>query len=224
MVKSPASEQSRKKIISSVMNSHTKIVRPVSCFVLKSSSEFTSRSVDVFSSLNTLENKHQTWVSNNETHETFDDSNNHERVQDTKDVFKKPFAPLPIKRKTTHISRNRRNMKKWIKYSLADVPLSSDATNSAVAFQFLSELRKKKEAEETGVTSSTDEKLVFCKPKKKKRYSKTCNSNVASSSVSGSDSITSDRNSQCLEKFSCQNGEDKPNVNLMHLQDDFNDA
>lgn len=227
MVKSSAPPQSSKKLISSVMSSHTKIVRPVECFTLKATTEFVTRSVDIFSSLTSLENKHQSWVSHNETHKPFEDTPVPEPVQPDPHVFKrpfqpvqsdpyvfkKPFAPLPLKQK----AKNKRNMRKWIKYSLEDIPLTSDATNSAVAFKFLRELREKKESMEE--TDSTGDKVIFCRPIKRKKDLNPCNVDAPSCSMS-SNKETSDQVSSSPRESS----QKEEGIKLMHLQDDFDDA
>lgn len=224
MVKSSKLGQSNRSLVSTVMNSHTRIIQPAERFVLKSSSEFASRSVNIFNSLNYLEMDHKDWMSHNETYTSFEDHNNNEVIHTPANEFKKPFAPLPQKRKANLFSplTVKRNMKKWIKYSLADVPISSDATNAAVALEFLSELRKKKDEEEMEVTSSTDEKIVFSKPKK--LDSKLCDTTAASGSFSLINEI-SDQNSQCSQRASSQKAIGfMSRVTLQHLHEDLEDS
>jgi len=201
----------------SLVNTHTKIVHPVKSFALKSSMEFASRSLSVFNDLNTIEMNHNAWVSENETHDSFDLNNNNIPPPVTSDTFKKPFAPVPRKRKSSFFPY-KRNVRKWIKYSLEDVPISSDATNTAVALQFLDELRKKKEKNIIEENSS-DDQVVFRKPSK--RLSNV-NNTIDSASTSTNEVWEQHPESEKipLKKLKTSNS----NIKLLHLQDDFDDA
>lgn len=127
----------------------------------------------------------------------------------TSDTFKKPFLPARRNRKHDFISKNK-NTRVWRKYSLRDVPLASDAKNAAVAFQFLSELRKQKEESSSNETALDDGKVTFRKPVKRNLFQSTSSprNKVSSSSKTVTEKLSENINS---------------GIKLDHLEDEFED-
>lgn len=156
-----SSERSDDNLVNSVDKSHTTIIKPVKSFALQSNTQFACRASDVFQKLGSLEQDHTTWMSLNETYESFEVNNNAVENSSELSVFKKPFMRASSNRRAA--IPYKRNMKKWVKYSLKDIPLSSDASNAAVAFQFLDELRRKKEEKIQGEVLTEDGKVMFRK-------------------------------------------------------------
>ncbi|XP_071043437.1 uncharacterized protein [Parasteatoda tepidariorum] len=180
-----------KRLISRLMSSRP-TTETAKNFNLKGSNEFLSRSKDVFGELKSLEVAHESWISKNNTHECFPESRDTEtsefvkplnsvkvsekRKDDSVVSFKKPMVPRNKYRKNHAPLKGR---KKWIKYSLEDVPLSSNADNTSTALAFITELRKRKEPVHD--TSDINEKLLFSKPREKVLRSKLSSSNNLSS-------------------------------------------
>ncbi|KAG8186637.1 hypothetical protein JTE90_021785 [Oedothorax gibbosus] len=189
-----------KRLISTLMATRKVDPKENKDFALKSSSEFASRSGDVFGKLLSLENQHKTWVTENETLECFEESDERFLPEPTKPtgntldskfdskvksviVFRKPDSvpkpdsdaalfkkPYPAK----YLKRNavpsfKKQPQKWTKYSLEDVPISSDATNAKAAFQFLNELKSRKEEKFDPDQDNSSDKIMFKKPKIKER-------------------------------------------------------
>ncbi|GFS78958.1 uncharacterized protein NPIL_494811 [Nephila pilipes] len=233
--------QLNKRLISTLMSSRSPDSNKNSNFVLKSTSEFANRSDNVFGKLQALEKHHETWISENKTIDVIEESNdpdlmlneesskkylagkqckrkckNDNTELDSK-LFKKPFPVKEQKRKAS-MAHFKRKSQKWIRYSLKDTPLSSDATNTAVALQFIDEIRKKKE-QKPDETENT-EKILFKKPIHiKHRPSKISNSMGCSSFVSVSHAKSSN-------EMPTVSNEDQPknvNIELSHLQDDCYD-
>lgn len=127
----------------------------------------------------------------------------------TIDTFKKPFLPVRRNRKHDFISKNK-NTRVWRKYSLKDVPLTSDAKNAAVAFQFLNELRKQKEESSSNETASDDGKVTFRKPVKRNLFQSTSSprNKVSSISKTVTEKLSENINSS---------------IKLDHLQDEIED-
>lgn len=233
MVKSSSVQRSSKQLVTSVESSHPGILHPVKSFELKSNNTFAGRASDVFNRLSSLENEHSMWMASNETHGSFEtDDVSVESIPDTStsdpfkktcpttdtfkkpctstsDTFKRPYLPVRRNREHGFISKNK-NTRVWRKYSLKDVPLTSDAKNAAVAFQFLNELRKKREESSSNETASDDGKVTFRKPVKKNLVQPTSSSHnkVSSSSETVTEKLSESINSS---------------IKLGHLQDEFED-
>lgn len=188
-----------KRLISTLMSTRKVDPNENKNFALKSTTDFASRSGDVFGKLQSLEKSHENWISENDTLECFEDSDEHglsqtflkpqnkpdtpikakfEIVPTTSDavkkpdsevVFKKPWPARSLKRKASSSPNFGKQPKKWTKYSLEDVPVSSDATNAAAAFQFLNELKSRKEQNTDVDADDNTDKIVFKKPKQKER-------------------------------------------------------
>lgn len=186
-------------------DSYTTIVHPMRRFVLKSNSDFASRVSNVFHGLSSLESNHNKWMTLNETHDSFESVNN--SAKNTSVLFKKPSVPALRRRRRPLFYK--RNTETWIKYSLKDIPISSDATNAVVAFQFLDELRKRKKNEESDDVLSQDDRIVFRKPSKK-------NFTVASATTVREVDEPISQQSQSINSV--------VNIKLDHLQNDPEDS
>lgn len=77
-------------------------------------------------------------------------------------IFKKPAAVHP-KFKVKNIPDFQRNPHKWVKYTLADVSQEdmSNQSNTAAAFDFLQEVKKRKSLDSGEESISDDSKVVF---------------------------------------------------------------
>ncbi|XP_054721929.1 uncharacterized protein LOC129231594 [Uloborus diversus] len=202
----------RRRLISTLMSNYQDSNQERS-FSLKSNADFASRSTGVFGELSVLEQNHETWMSQNETVETFEETTDKDLVDS--DVFKKPTVAIKRRKRCAALSLDRKP--KWTKYSLEDIPLSSDATNTAVAMQFLSDLRKKRE--EKCEDAETAGKIVFKKPKMRMKTKVEC-----SAVHFGSNPKANFKNT--TSEHSCPSGEKKSSsdtICLGHLLQDDNE-
>ncbi|GFY55055.1 uncharacterized protein TNIN_26011 [Trichonephila inaurata madagascariensis] len=189
--------QLNKRLISTLMSSRNSDSDKKN-FVLKSSSEFANRSENVFGELQVLEKHHETWISKNKTISVFEEPDNIDVMQNAESKQRRKTFPL-FKRKS----------QRWIRYSLKDTPLSSDATNTAVALQFIDEIRKRKE-QKVDITENS-EKIMFKKPTNlKKRPSK---------AISAIGSLF-DKSSNEMTKTSVGDRPKNVHIELSHLQED----
>ncbi|GFT00012.1 uncharacterized protein TNCV_4196831 [Trichonephila clavipes] len=123
-------------------------------------------------------------------------------------LFAKPFPSKEQRQKTFPLFK--RKSQRWIRYSLKDTPLSSDATNTAVALQFIDEIRKRKE-QKVDITENS-EKIIFKKPTNlKQRPSKAINA-IGSSLF--------DKSSNEMTKTAVGDQPKNVHIELSHLQDD----
>ncbi|XP_035204379.1 protein TSSC4-like [Stegodyphus dumicola] len=189
-------------------------------FCLKGSKEFASRSGNVFGELEILEKNHETWVSENYTHDCFEEPASSTEICVKTEIFKKPTI-VPLSKRRSDL-RFKRRSQKWTYYSLADVPITSDATNAAVAVQFLNELRKRHENNNDGEKSQNEGKIMFSKPtrKRSRRFPHTESSESATSETENFTNLTINKEErapkvQKVYKLS------SINVKLDHLQNDF---
>lgn len=235
-----------KRLISTLMSTRKVDPNENKNFALKSSSEFASRSGDVFGKLQSLEKSHETWISENDTL-CFDDTDEHglsepiikdQNKQDTKPpkkvkleivskktdpvkkpdsdyVFKKPFPARNWKRNASSAPNFGKQPKKWTKYSLEDVPVSSDATNAAAAFQFLNELKSRKE--QTVDAEDNTDKIVFKKPKPKERSAVSRIKTRVSLAVDDDSSESCSGEKEVLSSSECKTS---GSVMLAHLEDE----
>ncbi|GFQ92718.1 uncharacterized protein TNCT_138171 [Trichonephila clavata] len=223
--------QLNKRLISTLMSSKHSDSDKNKDFVLKSSSEFANRSESVFGELQILEKHHETWISKNETIDVFEEPDNNDVMQNAESskkhtaqqrkrkyklhdseldskLFAKPFPMKEMRRKSFPLFK--RKSQRWIRYSLKDTPLSSDATNTAVALQFIDEIRKRKE-QKVDITENT-EKIMFKKPANlKHRPSKAINTIGFS---------LFDKSSNEMTEISIGDQPKNVHIELSHLQDD----
>ncbi|KAF8790948.1 protein TSSC4-like [Argiope bruennichi] len=228
-----------KRLISTLMSSKNNNSSENSSFSLKATSEFAARSGDVFGRLQALEQRHETWVSEHETVESYDEPNILDMQEDS-EAFKKPLParqrkrkcsrcqdsdksgqvsysfkrPFPVKQESS-VPQFKLQPQKWKKYSLEDIPLSSDATNTAVALQFLDEIRQRKQQSESNIADDS-KKIVFNKPLHKKQK-------IAPDSTSDSsplDSFKSTFTSSQVDSTSNDNEIRNLSVTLTHLEEE----
>ncbi|KFM74458.1 Protein TSSC4, partial [Stegodyphus mimosarum] len=190
-------------------------------FCLKGSKEFASRSVNVFGELEVLEKNHETWVSENYTHDCFEEPVSNTEICVKTEIFKKPTFVPPLKRRSN--LRFKRRSQKWTYYSLADVAITSDATNAAVAVEFLNELRKRDEYNNDGESSQNEGKIMFSKPTQKRSRHFPHTASSSESATSESENFTNliinkeERPSKLQKMYKLSSN----NVKLDHLQNDF---
>ncbi|XP_055843543.1 uncharacterized protein LOC129910265 [Episyrphus balteatus] len=89
------------------------------------------------------------------------------KLRGKESIFKKPELPIAKCLKPRVAPDYQVNPHKWKKYSLADVDLSSDHTNTAAALSFLKEIESIKDSDESEEASSG--KISFNKSVKAKR-------------------------------------------------------
>ncbi|GBL76855.1 hypothetical protein AVEN_12545-1 [Araneus ventricosus] len=227
-----------KRLISTLMSSKNNSSENYG-FSLKSTSEFAARSGDVFGKLQVLEKKHETWISENETVESYEEPNTLDTQEDS-EAFKKPLParqwkrkclesqdadkneqvpnffkkPFPVKQKSS-VPQFKLQPQKWKKYSLENIPLSSDATNTAVALQFIDEIRRHKEQPESNISENSD-KIVFNKPLQKKQ--KTAPDSTSNSSPL--DSFKCTVTSSQVDSTSSENKSRSLSITLSHLEEE----
>ncbi|GIX90658.1 protein TSSC4 [Caerostris extrusa] len=208
-------------------------------FSLKSSSDFASRSGNVFGNLQLLEKHHEKWISENKVEDVVEPNNdnltNFEPFEEPllkkhckRKPFKKPYGlqtmrqnsnffkkPFPVKQKKVAVPNFKLQPQKWTKYSLEDIPVSSDASNRAVALQFINEIRKAKEVSMPDINEA-EEKITFNKPITKKQKIK------VSSSTSDFTLVKPVSNSKSSTdvNISTQNKSKGLAVKLAHLQEE----
>lgn len=228
--------QLNKRLISTLMSSRSSHTNKNNDFVLKSSSEFANRSEGVFGQLQILEKHHETWISENKTIDVSEEPDNHDSIPNTElskeyeagqqykrkcencdadsKLFKKPFPGKEPRRKP-YFPLFRRKSQRWIRYSLKDTPLSSDATNTAVALQFIDEIRKRKE-QKLDITENV-EKIIFKKPTNLLHRPSKAISAIGSSSFG---SVSHAKSSNEMSQISIGDQPKNVNIELSHLQDD----
>ncbi|GIY87677.1 protein TSSC4 [Caerostris darwini] len=228
-----------KQLLSAVMSSKNCEPSENNNFSLKSSSDFASRSGNVFGNLQLLEKHHEKWISENKVEDVGEPNNDNltdfepfekpllrkhckrkpfekpygrETMRQNSNFFKKPF---PVKQKKVAVPNFKLQPQKWTKYSLEDIPVSSDASNRAVALQFINEIRKAKEVSMPDINEAA-EKITFNKPitkKQKIKVSSTTSDFTLVKPVSNSKSSTD-------VNISTQNKSKGLAVKLTHLQEE----
>lgn len=147
------------------------------------STSFSSRSKDVFGSLDELEKKHDEKQkeldaepdSRREQKQLWKADPVEESITGRTSHFKRPSSRPPshsaskYRRRASQTPDYKLHPQKWTKYSLEDVESGdlSESSNTRAAFAFLEERRKLREAtEEIGHPEEGDGKFVFKKPSK----------------------------------------------------------